>query len=151
MRKIIGILIISVWAMVSFAQTKPTEVSPNDYMRNATYEYVWGTSLDTLTNADTLAFVYRVMGVNTMDINVGLYSDFVSGAAGGTLIGYYSYDGVNYFSLGDTITVSSLTADAFDSEQLDYADYNYPYLKLIYLQTGTAVTIPRAYIYAKFN
>lgn len=137
--------------MVSFAQTKPTEVSPNDYMRNATYEYVWGTSADTLTNADTLAFVYRVMGVNTMDINVGLYSDFVSGAAGGTLIGYYSYDGVNYFSLGDTITVSSLTADAFDSEQLDYADYNYPYLKLIYLQTGTAVTIPRAYIYAKFN
>lgn len=151
MKKIIGILIVSVWAMVSFAQTKPVEVNPDDHMSRQTYEYIWGTTLDTLTNADTLNFVYRVSGTTTMDINVGLYSDFVSGTAGGTLIGYYSYDGVNYFSLGDTITVSSLTADAFDSEQLDYADYNYPYLKLIYLQTGTAVTIPRAYIYAKFN
>lgn len=151
MKKIIVMFLFIVWAVASFAQTKPTEVTPDDYMSKQTYEYIWGTTSDTLTNADTLNFVYRVKGTQTMDINVGLYSDHVSGTAGGTLIGYYSYDGVNYFSLGDTITVTSLTSDAFDSEQLDYADYNYPYLKFLFLQTGTAVTIPKAYVYAKYN
>lgn len=150
MKKLLGLLIISIWAFAAFAQTTPTEVTPDAYLVDASYKNIWGTTSDTLTNADTLNFVYRVKGINNMDINVGLYSDWVSGTAGGTLIGYYSYDGTNYFSLGDTITVASLTADAFDSENLDYTDYNYPYLKLTYLQTGTAVTLPKLYFYAKY-
>lgn len=60
-----------------------------------------------------------------------------------------SLDGVNYFSAGDTITVTSLTADGFDSETLDYTGYLWPYLKLNYIQSGTAVTIPKVYIYSK--
>lgn len=149
MKKLISIISILFCAFVAFAQTNPTSVTPNAILDDAYYKYIWAT--DTLTNADTISFVYRVKGTQTMDINIGLYSDHVSGTASGTLVGYYSYDGVNYFSLGDTITVSSISADAFDSQQLDYADYNYPYLKLTYTQSGTAVTVQHPFIYAKYN
>lgn len=150
MKKLIGLLIIMVWGFVAFSQTAPTEVTPDAYITNVTYQYLYGSSSDTLSNADTLNFVYRIRTVNELDINIGLYSDWVSGTAGGTLIGYYSMDGVNYVSLGDTITVASLEADAFDSEQLDYLDFNYPYLKLTYLQSGTAVTVPKIYLMARY-
>ena len=151
MKKLLGILLITVWAFAAFSQTSPTEVTPDSYVTNASYTYLWGTTADTLTNADTLEFVFRVRGTNEMDFKIGLYSDHVSGTAGGTLIGYGSFDGVNYFSLGDTITVSSLSADAFDAETLDYTDYLWPYMKFIYLQTGTAITVPYAYVYSKYN
>ena len=85
-----------------------------------------------------------------MQLKIGLYSDWVSGTAGGTLIGYGSLDGVNYINLGSTITISTLTADGFNGTIIDYANYNWPYLKLVYLQTGTAVTIPKVFVYAKY-
>lgn len=150
MKKIISILFLVGFCFMSYAQTIPTEITPDDYLSDVGYVEIWGTTNDTLTNADTLSFVYRVKGTEQLDINVGLYSDYVSGTAGGELIGYYSFDGVNYFTLGDTVTVSALTEDAFDSENLDYLNYNYPYLKLEYIQTGTAVTVPKVYFYAKY-
>lgn len=151
MKKIIGLLIFVVWTIASMAQTAPTEVTPDDYLSKPTYEYVWGTTSDTLTNADTLNFVYRIKGNESPDIVIKLYSDFVSGTAGGTLKAYSSPDGVNYAVLDTFITVTSLTADGLDAETISVTDYMYPYLKLIYLQSGTAVTIPRAYVYAKYN
>lgn len=151
MKKFLSLLIITVWVFAAFAQTNPTEVTPDKTIVRDSYTYLWGTTADTLTNADTLEFVFRVKGTKQMDFKIGLYSDHVSGTAGGTLIGYGSLDGSNYFSLGDTITVSSLTQDTFDSETLDYTDYMWPYMKFIYLQTGTAVTIPYAYVYSKYN
>lgn len=150
MKKFVLFLSLIVWAVVSIAQTKPTEVTPDDYLNLATYEYIWGTTSDTLTNADTLDFVYRIKGGEAFDINVKLYSDHVSGTAGGTLVAYSSIDGVNYAAI-DTITVASLTSDAMDSEVISISGYMYTYLKFEYLQTGTAVTIPRVYLVAKFN
>lgn len=151
MKKFFAILILMIAGFAAFPQSTPTEVTPDAYIYDASYVYLWGTSADTLTDADTLDFVFRVKGEKVQDFKIGLYSDFVSGSAGGTLIGYGSLDGVNYFSLADTITVASLEADAFDTETLDYSDYLWPYLKFEYLQSGTAVTVPKVYIYTKYN
>lgn len=143
-------LIAALGAVVN-AQTKVTEVTPDAYITGADYEYIWGTTSDTLTNADTLSFVYRVKGQQTQDIQINLYSDHVSGTAGGTLVTYRSPDGVNYVSTGDTITVASLTSDALDSEKITLDNYLSPYVKLYFLQTGTAVTVPKVIIYTKGN
>jgi len=151
MKKIIVFLSMLIVAIFATAQTKVTEVTPDGYLESGRYVYIWGSSADTLSNADTLNYSFRVKGEQVFDIKIGLYSDFVSGSAGGTLVGYGSLDGANYFSLGDTITVSSLTADGFDSETLDYSDFMWPYLKLIYLQSGTAVTIPKVYAITRKN
>ena len=98
-----------------------------------------------------MEFVYRVKCDEVTDINCKFVGDHVSGTAGGTIISYYSPDGVNYQTTGDTITIASFTADYMDTETLDLNDFNYPYLKFIYLQTGTAVTVPKLYIYIKKN
>jgi hypothetical protein len=149
-----NILISLVICLVSFAtvsaQTKMAEVTPNGYITEPSFVYLWGTTSDTLTNADTLTSVIRVMGLESQDFNIQLYSDHVSGTAGGNVKAYRSIDGVNYTVL-DTITVSSLTADALDSEVINLNDYMYPYLKIIYLQTGTAVTVPKLIIYTKID
>lgn len=146
MKKIVLLISVVLLAVASFAQTRPTEVAPNDYITgNSEYFYIWGSTADTLTNADTLNFVFRVRGDYTRDIEFKLYSDYVSGTAGGTLIAYKSIDGVNYEATGDTITVSALGADAMDSEVIDLPDFLWPYIKLTYLQTGTAVTVPKCF------
>lgn len=153
MKKLILILSIMVIGLISFGQSTPTQVTPDSYLSEPTYQYVFGTSADTLTDADTLSFVWRVQGMKTYDINIKLYNDFVSGSAGGKLKTYKSIDGVNYevTAAADSITVATLTADALDSEVISLSDFLYPYLKVEYIQSGTAVTIPKVYIYAKEN
>ena len=139
--------------LLAFGQSKPTEVTPDGYLSEPDYKYVFGTSADTLTDADTTSFVWRVRGLKTFDINLKLYNDFVSGSAGGKLKTYKSIDGVNWevTATGDSITIASLTADGLDSEAISLADYLWPYLKAEYIQSGTAVAVPRVYIYAKEN
>jgi len=151
MKKLFLILIMSVFVLVANAQITPTAVTPDGYVSAPTSKYIWGTTADTLTNADTLNFVFRVKGNWTQDFTIKLYSDFVSGTAGGTLTAYSSPDGVNYAALDTAITVTSLTGDAMDAETIGIDDFMYPYLKFIYLQTGTAVTIPKVYVYSKKN
>lgn len=134
------------------AQSKPTEVTPDGYLSDAQYVYIFGTSSDTLTNADTLTSVLRVKGNYLQDFNIKAYVDHVSGTAGGTLILSHSMDGVTYNSVaGDTITLSSVTADVMDTEVINKVKFLYPYMKLYWLQTGTAVTVPRVYIYTKIQ
>lgn len=151
MKKLIVLIFALIVAFGAMAQTKVTEVTPDGYIKAPSLFYILGSASDTLTNADTINYVFRVGGLETMDINLKLYSDFVSGSAGGTLISYQSIDGVNYEATGDTITIASLEADAMDSEVIDLLDYNYPYLKLVYLQSGTAVTVPKIYGIARRN
>jgi hypothetical protein len=134
------------------AQTTPTEVTPNGYLSNASYVYFFGTTSDTLTNADTLTSVVRVKGNYAQDFNIKAYVDHVSGTAGGTLIVSHSMDGVTYNSVaGDTITLSSVTGDLMDTEVINKVKFLYPYMKLYWLQTGTAVTVPRVWIYTKIQ
>lgn len=150
MKKLVLLFSIIVFAFAAMAQTAVTNVTPNGYISDPAYVYIWGSTSDTLTNADTLDYVARIYGNEVYDFNIQLYSDHVSGTAGGTLMAYRSIDGVNYTVL-DTITVSSLTADALDAEVINLDNFLYPYLKFEYLQTGTAVTVPKVYIYCKKN
>lgn len=135
------------FAFVSMGQTNPTVVTPDATISGAYYKVV---SLNTLTDADNDSFVFRLKTSQVMHINVKLYTDFVSGSSSGTLIAAGSIDGVNYANI-DTITIASVTEDAMDTEVITLNDYNYPYLKLTVAQTGTAVTIPKVYVYAKYN
>lgn len=147
MKRILFLLIGFVLAFSSMAQTTPTEVAPDAYITDAYYKVV---TLDTLTDADNDAFVFRVKGLQTQDFTVKLYTDFVSGSSSGTLIAAGSINGVAYTNI-DTITIASVTADAMDTEVITLNDYNYPYLKFTMAQTGTAVTVPKIWIYGKYN
>lgn len=152
--KRLSILVSTVLGMVLTlnAQNTPTEVAPDGSLSNASYAYVFGTTADTLTNATADTVVLRIKGNYAQDFNIKAYSDHVSGTAGGTLILNHSMDGVNYeVSVGDTITLTGITADAMDSEVINKVKFLYPYMRLIWTQTGTAVTVPRAYIYTKIQ
>ena len=147
------ILVFAVVAMATNAQSKVTEVSTDGYINGTSYAYILGTTSDTLTDADTVTYVLRVKGGQTVDMNVQIYNDFVSGTATGKLKSYRSIDGVNYTvtAAGDSITVASITADILDSEVLNYDNFLYPYLKFIYIQAGSGVNVPKIFIYAKEN
>jgi len=132
------------------SQTKVTEVTPDGYIKDAAYTYIFGTGDDTLTNADTLTWVVRVKGGHSQDWNIKLYTDWVSGTAGGNLWVTQSIDGITYVpEVGDTITTSSITGDVMDTQTINKSGFLYPYLKFYFIQTGTAVTIPKVYIYTK--
>ena len=108
MKRLFALISIMVFAVVAMAQTTPTEVTPDAYITDAYYKVV---TLDTLTNADNDAFVFRLKDSKTMDFTVKLYTDFVSGSSSGTLIAAGSINGVAYTNI-DTITIASVTADA---------------------------------------
>jgi len=153
MKKLISILIFAFLGIAIFAQSYPTEVAPDGYISGPAYVYIGGTTSDTLTNTDTLTYVVRVKGNYTQDFNNKLYLDFVSGTAGGKLKTYKSMDGVTYevTAAADSITATSVTEDIMDTETITYDNFNWPYIKYIYIQSGTAVTVPRIYIYTKRN
>ena len=140
--------LIMVFAVNAQTISKPTEVVPDSFISGPQYAAV----SDSLTNTDTTTWVFRVKGYDVENFTVKLYLDWVSGTAGGVLTPWKSIDGVNYSILGDTIiTASSVTADVMDTETIDIDDFLYPYLKLIYIQSGTAVTRPKIYVYNKRN
>lgn len=151
MKKLIMFMFIAFLGFAVNAQTAVTEVTPDSYIGGPAYEYIFGTTSDTIEDADNTSHVIRIKGNYTQDYTIKLYNDWVSGTAGGTLVTYSSIDGVNYETTEDTITIASVTADAMDSETITLSDYNSPYLKATYTQTGTAVTIPKVFIYTKKN
>lgn len=153
MKKLIFLLSLIVVATISIAQTRVAEITPDGYITKPAYVYAWGTTADTLTDADTLTYVFRIKGDRTQDFKAQIYNDFVSGTATGKLKSYKSIDGITWVvtASADSITVASVTADILDSEELSYGDYLSPYLKFIYIQAGTGVNVPRVYIYSKEN
>ena len=153
MRKLILLISILFVGLVAFGQSKPTEVTPDGYVFEPAYQYIWGSSSYTLTDADTLSYVWRVKGSKTYDFNIKLYTDWVKDSVSATVISYQSIDGVNYEATGDTITVTNLVADAMDSQEIDLDNFLYPYLKVTMIQADadTAQCIPKLYLYAKEN
>lgn len=139
---------IIMFAFVAMAQTLSNPVAGT---ANATItgEYYKVVTLDTITDAAAKDYVFRVKGKDALSIKVGLYTDWVSGSAGGTLIAKGSLDGITYMNL-DTITISAVVSDVFDTETIDLAGYMYPYLKLTMTQSGTAKCVHKPYIYAKY-
>lgn len=153
MKKLTIILIAVLGIAINLqAQTKVTEVAPNGYITDPAYVYVFGSTSDTLTNTDADTVVLRIKGNYSQDFNIKAYVDHVSGTAGGTLILNYSINGLNWeVSVGDTITLSSVTSDILDSEVINKQKFLYPYMRLIWTQSGTAVTVPKVFIYTKLN
>lgn len=153
MKKLILFSILFAIAFISTAQTKAPRVATDGSLEGSAYVYIGGTSADTLTNADTLVYTMRVTSDATQDYLFRLYNDFVSGTAGGKLKTYKSINGTTWevTAAADSITVSGLTADALDSEAITVSDFLYPYLKVVYTQSGTAKTVPKVYIYTKKN
>ena len=149
MKKLIFFISLIMFAFVSMAQTlsTPAAVTPD---ATITGEYYKMLTLDTITDVGTASYVFRIKGTENINIKVGLYSDRLSGTAGGYLIAYGSLNGVNYISLADTITITGVSSDVFDTETIDLAAFNWPYLKLIMTQSGTASCIHKPYIYAKY-
>lgn len=145
------IFFIASMLVFSFAFTQtlttPTEPAPDSYIYEADYAYV----TDSLNDVDTTLYVFRVKGLETENFTIKLYLDWVSGTAGGVLTALYSIDGVNYTAVDTVITASAVTADVMDAETIDLDDFLYPYLKLQYIQSGTAITRPKIWIYNKGN
>lgn len=151
MKKIILLAIFLIGVIFASAQTTPTAVTPDGYLNKEYYRYLFGTTADTLTNADTTTFVLRVKPNQTQDFTIKLYLDHVSGTAADSLVMFSSIDGVNYQTTTDTLIAAAVTADIMDTDVITLSDYNYPYLKFQLIQSGTAVTVPKVYIYSKKN
>jgi opacity protein-like surface antigen len=150
MKKFIILIVALVGMMSATAQKNVPTQSADGVLTAGSYVYLWGTSADTLTNADTLSYTYRVKGEEAFNINCQLYNDRVSGTASGSLVSYTSIDGINFVA-SDTITVSSISADALDSEVISYAGVMHPYIKFVYIQSGTAVCVPKLYFITRKN
>jgi hypothetical protein len=133
------------------AQTRVSSVATDGTINGPSYVYLWGSSSDTLTNVDTAVYTLRVKGDVQQDFSQQLYIDHVSGTAGGVLTAYASIDGAAYDSTLGTITVSGVTADGLDTEVLHFDSYLFPYVKYEFITSGTAVTVPKLYLYTKEN
>lgn len=148
MKKVIYFLILMVSVVAATAQTisNPTEVSPDSYIYDASYVAID----DSLTNVDTTLYTFRVKGSVEQDFTIKLYLDWVSGTAGGVLTVLQSIDGVNYQAYTDsTITATGVTEDGMEAETIELSGYLYPYMRLQYIQSGTAVTRPKIFVYSK--
>jgi len=145
MKKIIGLIFMVAFAIGLQAQTNIPEVTPDFYITQPASVYVGGNTAATLTNGDTLTYVFRIKTQDLFDIKLQLYVDWISGTAGGKLKTYQSINGVDYVvtAAADSITASGVTADYLDTEVLTFSDCMITYLKAIYIQTGTAVTKPK--------
>lgn len=150
MKKLFILMLMVVLGTTINAQSIPAESSADGYISGASYVYLLGTTSDTLTDADTVTTVLRVKGNFLADVNVKASYDHVSGTAGGTLVFEQSIDGVNYFTeAGDTITLSGITADGVDTEAINKVKFLYPFARFTWTQSGTAVVVPKIYVYTK--
>ena len=80
---LLSILVVFLGLAINAQTALNVPVTPNGYINGAYYGYVFGTSVDTLTNTDTLTWVVRVKGNDAQDFNIKLYIDFVSGISEG--------------------------------------------------------------------
>lgn len=153
MKKYIVLISLVFVAFIGLAQTNVASVATDGSLTAGQYVSIWGTPNDTLTDGDTLVRVLRIKGDQTFDIKTQLYVNHVSGTASLKLKTYKSIDGVNYVVTADadSITGASVTGDGLDSEELTFSDVMFPYLKVVLIQTGTAVTVPKQYFITRKN
>lgn len=133
-------------------QTRMTEQAKDGTFEAGQWAYLWGTSADTLTNADTLTYVARIKGGQTFDIKSQLYVDYVSGTAALKVYTYNSIDGVNWGAkTADSLTIASVTADGLQTTGLTFPDVIDVYKKIVVIQSGTAKTIPKLIYVSREN
>ena len=139
-------------ATIGMAQTRMSEKSKDGTFEAGQWAYLWGTSADTLTNADTLTYVARIKGAQTFDIKSQLYVDHVSGTAALKVYTYNSIDGVNWGAkTADSLTIASVTADGLQAAGLTFSDVIDVYKKFVIIQSGTAATVPKLIYVSREN
>lgn len=152
MKKLVVILIFFMVAMNGFSQTNVPNVSTDGGLTAGQFVSIWGTSADTLTNADTINYTLRIKGDQTFDIKSQVYIDFVSGTAAYKVYTYNSMDGVNWSAkTADSLTITGITADQMYGTALSFSDVMDTYKKIQIIQSGTAVTVPKNYFVTRKN
>lgn len=152
MKKLITLLILALVAFAGFSQTQVPNVSSDGGLIAGQYVYIWGTSSDTLKNADTLTYVMRIKGDQTFDIKSQVYINQVSGTAAYKVYAYNSIDGVNWGEkTSDSLTITGIASDQLYGTALSFSDVMDVYKKIVLIQSGTAVTIPKQYFVTRKN
>lgn len=152
MKNLFVVFILLCMSTIGMAQTRMTEKPKDGTLESNQWVYLWGTSADTLTNADTLTYVARIKGAQTFDIKSQLYVDHVSGTAALKVYTYNSIDGVNWGAkTADSLTIASVTADGLQATGLTFSDVMDIYKKFVIIQSGTAKTIPKAILNTREN
>ena len=146
------ILTFAIIAMAGFSQTNVASVATNGGLTAGQFVSIWGTSADTLTNADTINYTLRIKGDQTFDIKSQVYIDFVSGTAAYKVYTYNSIDGVNWTAkTADSLTITTINADQLYGTALSFTDVMDTYKRIQIIQSGTAVTVPKNYFVTRKN
>lgn len=152
MKRFVALLIFFMVAMIGFCQTNVPSIATDGGLTAGQFVSIWGTSADTLTNADTLTYTLRIKGDQTFDIKSQVYIDFVSGTAAYKVYTYNSIDGVNWtVKTADSLTITSINADQLYGTALSFTDVMDTYKKIQIIQSGTAVTVPKQYFVTRKN
>ena len=153
MKKFLMILTFAIIAMAGFSQKDVPSVATDGVGLTAgKFVSIWGTSADTLINADTLTYTLRIKGDQTFDIKSQVYIDFVSGEAAYKVYTYNSMDGVNWTAkTADSLTITAITADQLYGTALSFTDVMDTYKRIQIIQSGTAVTVPKQYFVTRKN
>lgn len=152
MKKLFVLLMLAFVAIASIAQTKVPFVATNGKLEAGQYVSIFGSTADTLKNADTLTYTFLVKGIKTFDVKSQVYINHVSGNAAYKVYTYNSIDGVNWSAkTADSLTIASITADGLNATALTFSDEINVYKKIQIIQSGTAVTIPKQYFVTREN
>jgi hypothetical protein len=152
MKKFMTMLIFMLVASMGFSQTPVPAVTSNGYLTPGEYVYIWGTTADTLKNADTLTYVMRIKGDQTFGIKAQVYAKYKSGTAAYKVYTYNSFDGVNYTAKTvDSLTVTGITGSELYGTALSFAATMDVYKKFVLIQSGTAKTVPKLIFLTRKN
>lgn len=139
-------------AMVGYSQTNVPNVATDGGLTAGQFVSIWGTSADTLKDADTVQYVFRIKGDQTFDIKSQVHIDHVSGTAAYKVYTYNSIDGVNWTAkTADSLTITAISADQLYGTALSFTDVMDTYKKIQIIQSGTAVTVPKQYFVTRKN
>lgn len=137
MKKILFVIIaILAMCLQGMAQTTVNQTATSKSSLQGDYVYYWGATTDTLVASDDITLDIRVKGEGTPNIGLMLYVTKVSGTVTNSFVLYYSMDGVNYTTTGDTITLSNASTGVAGTVNLD--DFVYPYLRIKGVAGATA-------------
>lgn len=141
MKRLIILIAFLTFGLMSFAQTYSYSTSTVNDASGTFWNYA-----DTLTDAESIAWIVRVKSPSCMDLMFQVVFDEISGASTTTGTVFGSNDGTTYLALSDSsnVTITApLTADG--SMWINVNDFNYSYVKLILTQAGTATCRVKGY------
>lgn len=145
MKKLLILLVFSLFAFVSFSQTAVAD----KYVNSAKHLSGWGTAADTTSNAGTVNYVVRVKTADLMKLHVGFSSDSVSGTPAFTATLGGSMDGVNYTSV-QAITTSTGVDTFYNYTAVD-ATYNYYRISVVCGAAAMNSTLSNYWTFRKKN